>query len=358
MRKSVLSRERLRAAAMAMIFLLIYWLPLHGQGGAPAGSSSITAKCGAAHAGSNTLNLTDEATCTALDIVNHKRDPEVFNDYFDTLMYLAIERGVASQEAPEQIKAETIVKAETKRTDKQIGASASAQGSTSAAEKANFADLLAVAVENGTIQKESNGTTLTLSSSPYALTALGHGDTPGNYKAHENDLGRVGVSATFNIANQSEILSNATRKQLAEWSVRIRLNRDHTTRSQTFEDWWMKGNIPQRLSEEAIVVTRELQSIFSSADRVAAKRVIQDKFLNSKLSGNPAPLGDGFIKTYLVAHTGDSDDQLVSGLRDEILLELKREVSDKIDSFGLEDAEKKRIVNSVVVSLKQAHSLA
>src|SRR5262249_56369657 len=83
---------------------------------------------------------------------------------------------------------------ETKRTDKQIGGSASAGGSTPLAEKAGFADLLGLAIENGAVQKEVSGSTLTLSTTPYALTTIGGGDTA----AHHHKLGgptRTGPSA-------------------------------------------------------------------------------------------------------------------------------------------------------------------
>jgi hypothetical protein len=63
------------------------------------------------------------------------------------------------------------LKQETQRNDKQVGASATAEGSTTAAEKPGFAELLGLAVEHGAIQQEVNGTTLTLSSSPYMFVA-------------------------------------------------------------------------------------------------------------------------------------------------------------------------------------------
>jgi hypothetical protein len=338
------------------IFLVVSW-------GASFGQAGSKPKCGAGQAGSSALNLKDEAMCAAFDIVHAsgKPDTSIFDaGYGEDLFYLAIEQPLAHKEVKEvseKVQNLVTVKEETKRTDKQTGASPNAEGSTSVAEKANFADLLAVAVENGTIQQETNGTTLTLSSSPYALTTWAHGDTATNYQNHENDLARIGVSATFNISNQEDVLSNATRKQLAEWSVRVRLNRDHTTRSKAFEAWWQK-NAAERISQEAVVVTGEIGAIFRKAPKSVAMSKVLDKFRNSGLDhSNPAAPGDGFIKAYLDAHAGDSDDQLVAGLRDELLLRLKTEASDRVDSFGLNDDEKKRIV-AAVADLAPAHALA
>ena len=49
---------------------------------------------------------------------------------------------------------------ETARTDKQLGASAGSQGTTTLAEKAGFAQLLGIAIERGAILKSVNGSTL------------------------------------------------------------------------------------------------------------------------------------------------------------------------------------------------------
>jgi hypothetical protein len=87
---------------------------------------------------------------------------------------------------------------ETRRTDKQVGASATSEGSTSALEKPNFANLLAFAIEHGAIDKQVSGTTLTLSSSPYAFLAAAQGDTSSTYKKYEV-FHRIGISANFNI---------------------------------------------------------------------------------------------------------------------------------------------------------------
>src|SRR5258708_23192890 len=99
--------------------------------------------------------------------------------------------------------------AETARSDKQIGASAKSAGSTSAIEKPGFASLLGLAVEHGAILQNINSSTLTLSTSPYVLYTFNNGgDSAQNY-APAGFLNRLGVSATFNIADaNSAVLSN------------------------------------------------------------------------------------------------------------------------------------------------------
>ena len=127
---------------------------------------------------------------------------------------------------------------ETARTDKQVGAGSSSSGTTSAIEKPGFARLLGFAVEKGAILKDVNGSSLTLSTSPYVLFTLnGGGDTAENY-ARAGFLNRIGVSASFNIEDENALLASARRNQLTDWSVRARLYGDRSTRSQAFQDAW------------------------------------------------------------------------------------------------------------------------
>jgi len=125
------------------------------------------------------------------------------------------------------------VAADTARTDKQLGASASSNaGSTSVVDRPGIAQLLGFAVEHGAVTQNIQGNTVTFSSSPYAIAAwLGGGDTAENYQKYGNSYGRVGFSANFNLNDTSNPALNATRKQLNEWSAKIRLGADHSGRS-------------------------------------------------------------------------------------------------------------------------------
>ena len=121
----------------------------------------------------------------------------------------------------------------TSQSNKQIGAPASSDGSTSAVGKVGLPQLLGLAVEDGAITSKVSGTTMTLSSTPYAfVVAFGKDqdlDTEGNYNKYQLAT-RMGISATFNVANASDSLANATRKQVSQWQTKLTF-RDTSTRS-------------------------------------------------------------------------------------------------------------------------------
>ena len=123
---------------------------------------------------------------------------------------------------------------ETTRTDKQLGASPDSEGSVSAIEKPGFAQFLGFAIEHGGITKENDGTNLTLSTSLYSLYALATKDTAENY-ARAGILNRVGVAATFSVENEDDELANARRNNLSQWSARVRLFGDRSSRSSAFQ---------------------------------------------------------------------------------------------------------------------------
>ncbi len=137
--------------------------------------------------------------------------------------------------------------AETARTDKQLGASAKAAGAVSAIEKPGFARLLGFAIEHGGITKMNDGTNLTLSTSLYSLYAMGNGDTAENY-ARAGILNRVAVAASFAVDNKDDELANARRNNLSEWSAKVRLFGDRSTRSAEFQRLFDR-NIRPRIRE-------------------------------------------------------------------------------------------------------------
>lgn len=124
---------------------------------------------------------------------------------------------------------------EVVRTDKQVGASSSASGSTTAIDKPGLVDLLGFAIEHGAIQQAINDTTLTLRTSPYAFVALAKGDTPETYQDFEL-LNRIGASATFKLSDTQNPLTNVSRRELIEWSGSFRLSGDRSIRSKAFND--------------------------------------------------------------------------------------------------------------------------
>ena len=132
---------------------------------------------------------------------------------------------------------------ETARTDKQLGGAASSNGAVSAIEKPGFASLLGFAVEHGAINKKTDGTNLTLSTSLYSLYVVNKENTAETYK-RAGVLNRVGVAATFAIDNTTNDLANARRNNLAEWSVKARLFGDRSTRSAKFQKFWKEKITP------------------------------------------------------------------------------------------------------------------
>lgn len=334
----------IRASVLLAALMVMVAVPLCAQG--PPATEPV---CGAGQAGANAMNLQDWSFCAAKDIVNKKisrnEDPDI-GAFFDPLAILALVDGLNPQARTKiaDLKFSLVnAQLETKRTDKQLGASARSQGSTTLAEKTGIEDLLGLAIENGAIQKEVNGTTLTLSTSPYVLSALHNGDTATNYLNHGDDLGRVGISATFNIANQENVLSNATRRQLAEWAVRIRLSGDHSPRSKRFQDFW-EANVKKQIEQEAVVVTAAAAATFKGVAE-NRRRTVEDDLQTAVKN---------FVdqqKDQLKTNTS----QVIAGLRDLILATLKAEISDKVDSFGLDAVTKRNFVAVTMPALADAH---
>lgn len=198
--------------------------------------------------------LRDAVERIADDIISGAQQPAdavsaLFPDMFFYTVAHAVEPAVdTSVSSIKSLKAYQYL-GETARTDKQVGASAKAAGTTSAIEKPGFARLLGFAVENGAILQEVDKTSLTLSTSPYMLyTFTNGGDTAENYQ-RAGVLNRIGLSATFNLNNQDNPLANATRSQLSEWSVKARLYGDRSTRTKAFQEFWRKPGGPQEAIE-------------------------------------------------------------------------------------------------------------
>lgn len=233
---------------------------------------------------------------------------------------------------------------ETARTDKQVGAGSSSAGTTSAIEKPGFARLLGFAVEKGAILKDVNGSSLTLSTSPYVLyTMNGGGDTAENY-ARAGFLNRVGVSATFNIEDQNTVLASAKRNQLTDWSVRARLYGDRSTRSKAFQDAWRKDIQPA--IEARLNVDTGVNKFMNDHP---------DEFGDFDLANDQinAAVGQLMLTTaYLSANDADRKTMLTNA----ILCNIKSGVFDEINSNRerISNSSRDEIVNNFVPSLAAA----
>jgi hypothetical protein len=216
---------------------------------------------------------------------------------------------------------------ETARTDKQVGASAKSSGSTSAIEKPGLIDLLGFAIERGAIQQQINDTTLTLSTSPYALIAAAKGDTDKTYRDYDL-FARLGVSATFNLTNQDNVLLNASRKQLTEWSARLRLSGDRSTRSTKFQEFWDREIAPLR--DQRLTVQGTVNRIVLNDPAIKGLTDLSPTSLYTTLKAQ--------ISAYFTSHpTGTADQQLAAtaAIKEMILCALKSSVYDKIKSGEL-----------------------
>lgn len=213
-------------------------------------------------------DLIGTAAAAADRFVQNRNASSQFGDlvYFAVIHTVAVDAG--RQDLLKAIEVKQLQE-QTKRTDKQIGAPASAAGSTSAAEKPGLAEILGFAVEHGAIQQAVNGTTLNLSTTPYAFTTFSDGDTQSNYKKH-GYLTRLGISADFNIQNQDALLTNARRSQLADWGLRLRLSKDRSTRSDDVEEIW--NSISSQFAQPSLVITDMLRATFQSDIELETER--------------------------------------------------------------------------------------
>jgi len=228
--------------------------------------------------------LVKAARDAAVMIVN-TGDPEDVFTQIDRIIFLPIADAVSDNSedlsAAQRSFIDTIrwerAKAETKRTDKQVGASPRSEGSTSAAEKPGFAEILGFAVEHGGIQQAIDGTTLTLSSSPYSLFLFGKDDDAEAYQNY-GYLSRLGISANFNISDETSPLLSARRQQLSEWSAKLRLSADRSARSRTAQQIWDE-DMMEGFAQPNVAFQEGLMDIFDqSVEKSTIERNLQDNF--------------------------------------------------------------------------------
>ncbi len=234
---------------------------------------------------------------------------------------------------------------ETRRTDKQIGASARAEGSTSAAEKPGFADLLSFAVEHGAIQRSVNGTTLTLSASPYTLFLAGRDDTSTAYRKN-SDLSRLNLSASFNIDDEDDPLASARRKQLAEWSAKLRLSGDRSARSFAAQQKW-DTRVRTAFAGPGMRIERAMLDLFRGDRALEAKRVtITDRFT--------AP--DFAQQLKEVAESPATPAEKEARVTELIVCKAKTEIFDRVRSGALrfDEATKRKLIRETLPGFKAA----
>ena len=289
----------------------------------------------------------------AADQIANSGNPDDVTSSFSTILFMAMAHAISvdAVNSDEQrrdlfVQMEAVrVRQETQRTDKQIGASAVAEGSTTAAEKPGFAELLGFAIEHGAIEKEVNGTTLTLSSSPYAFVAAANGDTATSYKNY-GYLSRVGVSANFNISDQDNVLANARRNQLSEWSIRARLTPDRSQRSRDAEEIWeqVRGDF----AAPDLVLTGDLSTQFGSDATLNAKRrEIEDRFLTPAFRVPVKAVVDNAALTR---------EQKRAQIAKTILCQVKTDIFDAVrtGAFRIDATSRERIIKETLPAFQRA----
>ena len=293
--------------------------------------------------------LTDIAQRIAEDIVDRDKNPlEMVNGSFNKMLFYVVADAltVNTATAVRSIKNLKVYQylGETARTDKQVGASSSASGTTSAIEKPGFTRLLGFAVEKGAILKDVNGSSLTLSTSPYVLYTLSRGgDTAENY-ARAGFLNRIGIAASFNIEDEKTVLASARRNQLSDWSIRARLYGDRSTRSRAFQDAW-REDIQPAIEARLNVLTGVSRFMNDNPDEF-------DVFEGANTQINTAV-------SHLMAsnaYTKASDSDKKAMLSNTILCNIRSGVFDEITSGRqkITDTSRDEIVNKYVPALAAA----
>jgi hypothetical protein len=302
-------------------FLSIWALPVIAQ--APAGG--FTVKPGDVPAVKQSMKTSADQVAQQI-LAAEKAAPgspvqldiePVVRSYYAAVAHLAAHK-------PLQVAAAA---AESARTDKQIAASSSSSsGTTSTVDRPGIATLLGFALEHGAITQSVQNNTVTFSSSPYAIaTWLGGGDTDINYGKFANTYGRVGFSANFNLTDASNPTTSATRKQLNEWTAKVRLGKDHSGRS---KDAMLafKQHLAQPMQNLANSQSAILAGIFGAdASFVQIKTSIFQQ-----------------VTSYLNNHAADSDAAKQTALSQQILdtafdllqnVILSNEMQSKLGSF-------------------------
>lgn len=229
---------------------------------------------------------------------------------------------------------------EVTRTDKQLGATSSGPGSTTLAEKPGIPDLVAFAVDHGAVEQTISGTGLTLTSSPYAFIRLLRPDNATNFDQY-GLWRRLGVSATFNL--QTEDSTQGDFKQLAEWSVRLRVLGDRSTRSRGFTRRWSE------------VVQPRIQRRLNALSGGISAALNGSPALRDAADSQAAGLRDR-IARYLDDSRGAAPERRTGEVTGLILSGLKQSVYDPVADGTIPLTEKtSRSITSAVSALSRAH---
>jgi hypothetical protein len=311
----------------------------------PIHPSDVIPKCGPSAGYDDAPGiLKDLATRLAGDIIDENNPDKAAQAGPQMVLYTVFDSASAqSSQLVRGLEAYQYL-GETARTDKQLGASASSEGSVSGIEKPGFAQLLGFAIEHGGIAKQNDGTNVTLSTSLYSLYALANKDTATNY-ARAGILNRVGLAATFAADNKTNDLANVRRNNLSEWSAKLRLFGDRSTRSPQFQKTFDEKVKP--------LIRDRLRTLGRSIEELATRTPGYDDLEDAALTTLPDEVRGRMACPDYTSATAAQKQQM---LADVILGRLRTTVYDPIStrSVKLSDEAIARIEGEFLPNLKKS----
>jgi len=258
-----------------------------------------------------------------------------------------VDMASATGDIRELLQRKVNVQTETERSDKQLTAPPGNSGSTSGIEKPGIPLLLGFALANGSVQQQTSGTGLTLSTSPYAIAAaLGGGDTDANYKKY-SAYERLGLAATFNVQGLTNPdPTQLSRRQLENWSAKLRLTPDRSTRSQGFLDEFM-GNKPiyDGLGAEAVALNQLLTTLEQDPTVVSAAFDFATK-------------QNAWFTKFMAENSGKSDADLQTAVEQQIFAHLQTDLLPLITNMPVSHSQafKDGVANLVAAQQKRAEA--
>jgi len=205
-----------------------------------------------------------------------------------------------------------VTKIEEARVDKQVGSTSASSGSTSLLTKASVPSIIGLAVENGALQKEVNGTTLTFRGNWVGLIkALGDN---GFFKSYDDDdpttrfLRRASFAVSFDTSRgQQPGTFTASGQQLSAYSFRFDIYNKRDPRNSSYTQKW--SNL---ISVQGQAMTQDLTAfaaLFFLPGKNAAPGLVSDPNLMKWLAA---------AQDAIVAAPADQVDKVVRAQLDNL----------------------------------------
>lgn len=234
---------------------------------------------------------------------------------------------------------------EAARTDKKTSASPNAPVTTTMVEKAGLPRILAIAVERGAVEQSMEGTNLTLTTTPYALLTLFTEDSQQNYVKY-GYLGRIGVSGTFLVNEDTDTTRQSPADNLEELNLRLRLLGDRSTRSGDFNAKW-EQNVKTLIQNRIEIISGLQSDIFNNELEFMRE--------TDSLKGDI----QSYVRVYISQNSSKKEEVKKQELTDTILGYLKSGIYDPLVAGEITLKEETiQIVNErVVPDIKEAQNL-